>query len=233
MNLDTRGGEAARALRATTYRGATAVDTAAALTALRRIHRRRATVRSAAAAGAVALAVTAVTGLQLSGVLQHTSGESASAPVLPALGSGYDVIATSVSPDGTAEAVATYRDGQTAVVLVRTPASGSTEVVWSAPTAHERGSGTTSFPAAVGWAPDGSRLAVLVGQERPHRATGPTRVDLTLLAMDPDGTARHTVAVVGTCQCSGALPTLAWSADRVAIDIPDGPDHGLHTEEIR
>jgi hypothetical protein len=223
------GERAARALRATTSRDG-AVDVEAALESLHRLHRRRTAVKGAVVCGAFAVAATMIGVVQLSGAPQPPQ-EPAASVEFPPLGDEYDVIASSLSPARTAEAVATYRDGQPAVVLVRTPGSGSFEVAWSAPTAHERGSGALPFPAAVDWSPDGARLAILVGQEQ-ERGDGADPVTLTLLAVNSDGTARETVAEVGTCGCSAVLPTLTWSGDEVAIAVPDGPDQGLHIEEM-
>lgn len=232
MNVDTLGTQAARALRAAALEESAAVDTAAALRSLHRLRRGRTAVRSALVAGAVVVTAIAM-GLPFTDDSELATREPAASPSLPALGDGYDVIASATSPDGTAEAVATYRDGQPAVVLIRTAGSTAMEVAWSAPTAHERGSGSMPFPAAVGWAPDGSRLAILVGQERQREDAAPTAVDLALVTMNPDGTSRQTVvAEVGTCHCSSVLPTLTWSADQVSITIPDGPDQGLQTEEM-
>jgi hypothetical protein len=233
VNVDTLGNQAARALRAAALNESAAVDPAAALRSLHRLRRGRTAVRSALAAGAVAVTATAIMGLPFTDDSEHATQEPAASPSLPALGAGYDVIASATSPDGTAEAVATYRDGQPAVVLIRTAGSSAMEVAWSAPTAHERGTGSMPFPAAVGWAPDGSRLAILVGQERPRELAASSPVDLALVTTNPDGTSRQTVAQVGTCDCAGVLPTLTWSSDRVAITIPDGPDQGLHIEEMQ
>ena len=57
-------------------------------------------------------------------------------------------------------------------------------------------------------------------------------VDLTLLGVNPDGTARETVTEVGACDCSAVLPELTWSGDEVAVTVPDGPDQGFHIEEM-
>ena len=230
MNADTMGERAARALRATTFQNG-AVDIDAALESLHRLHRRRRAVRGAAVAGAFAVGATTIGIVQFSGAPPDAQEPSVTADFLP-LGDGYEVITSSLSPARTAEAVATYREGQPAVVLVRTAGSSSFDVAWSAPTAHERGSGDLPFPAAVGWSPDGSRIAILIGQERQRGDAVSAPVDLMLLTVNPDGTARETVAEVGTCGCSAVLPTLTWSGDEVAIAIPDGPDQGLHTEKM-
>jgi hypothetical protein len=234
MNLDTLGEQAARALRAAAASDAAVVDTDAALRSLRERHRRRSAVRGIALTGAAAVAVAGavVGGPQLWEVFGNDRVEPSRAVDFPPLGPGYDVIATSVSPAGTAEAVATYREGQPAVVLLRTSGSASSDVAWSAPTAHELGDLNVPFPAAVGWAPDGSRIAILVGQERGRVDTASDPVDLTLLTVNPDGTTRQTLGDVGTCRCSAALPTLTWSGDQLAISIPDGPDEGHYTKEM-
>jgi hypothetical protein len=224
------GERAARALRATTLHD-NPVETEAALQSLHRLHRQRRAIRGATVAGAIAVTATAIGVVQINGG-SHDREDPAATANFARLGDRYEVIASSVSPAGTAEAVATYRDHQPAVVLIRTSGSSSFDVAWSAPTAHERGSGDLPFPAAVGWSPDGSRIAILVGQERERGGAVSDPVDLTLLAVNPDGTARQTITEVGTCRCSALLPTLTWTADQVAIAIPDGPDQGLHIEEM-
>lgn len=229
MNTDTMGERAARALRATTFQDG-AVDVEAALGSLHRRHRRRTAVRRAAAVGAFAVAAATVGIVQISNALHDPQRPPTAAGLAP-LGDEYDVIASSLSPTRTAEAVATYREGQPAVVLVRTSGTSSFDVAWSAPTAHERGDDELPFPTAVEWSPDGSQIAILIGMHR-DRGGRPSSVDLVLLVVNPDGTARQTIAEVGTCGCSAVLPTLSWSGEQVAITIPDGPDRGLHVEEM-
>ena len=229
MNVDTLGERAARALRDTALYGTTDVDPQAALESLHRLHRRRSALRGVVA-GAVVL-VAAIGGLRLAGASEHDRPEPPAVD-FPTPEDGYDVIASSVSPSGTAEAVATYREGQPAVVMVATLKSASSDVVWSAPTPHERGNSNVPFPAAIGWKPDGSRLAILVGQERGPVDSTADPIDLTLLTVNPDGTARQSIAEVGTCRCAAVLPTLTWTGSQVDISIPDGPDQGSYTQEM-
>lgn len=232
MNVDLLGARAARAMRDAAALDMAAIDTDAALRTLRRRHRRRMASRRIALAAALAVGALMVGGLPFPDVERRDApAPSGARDDFPPLGDGYEVIASAVSPAGTAEAVATYREGQPAVVLFRTSGSSSVDVAWSAPTAHELGDLNVPFPAAVGWAPDGSRIAILVGQERGRVDTVPDPVDLTLLTVDPDGTARQVVAEVGACRCSASLPTLAWSGDRITVSIPDGPDQGELTKE--
>jgi hypothetical protein len=230
VNVDTRGEHAARALRATTFDDS-AVDPEPALEKLHRLHRQRMAIRGAVVVGAFAVAATAVAVVQLNGGSPDRQQPSVTAD-FPPLGDGFEVVASALSPGGSTEAVATYREGQSAVVLVRTAGSDTLDVAWSAPTAHERGSGDLPFPAAVHWSPDGSRLAILVGQQRRRGTAGSGPVDLTLVTVNPDGTARDIVAEVGSCRCSRLLPTLSWAGDEIAITIPDGPDQGVHREEM-
>lgn len=235
MNVDLLGEQAARALRDAAVLDTAATDTDATLRTLRRRHRRGVVSRRIALTAAVAAAVGAVAvgGLPLSEVIKRDSAApSGTNRDFPPLGDGYEIIASAVSPAGTAQAVATYREGQPAVVLLRTAGSASSDVAWSAPTAHELGDLNVPFPAAVGWAPDGSRIAILVGQERGRVDTASHPVDLTLLTVNPDGTARQVVAEVGACRCSATLPTLTWSGDQITVSIPDGPGQAELTKEV-
>ena len=231
MNVDILGERAARALRETAAQDTASLDTQSALERLRRVDRRRSAVRGVVL-GTLVLVGAAIGGAQLSGASEHDRPDPAPFVDFPPLEDGYDVIASAVAPSGGAEAVATYREAQPAVVLVRTPGETTFDVVWSAPTPHELGDRNVPFPAAVGWKPDGSRIAILVGQERGPVDRRSDLVDLTLVTVNPDGTARQIVAEVGTCRCASTLPAPAWDADQVEIDIPDGPDQGPHTREM-
>jgi hypothetical protein len=230
MNLDAVAERAARAMRDTAMRDTADLDTNMAIDTLRRFGRRRTALRGVGAVTIVLVA--AAWGLQLSGDSGHDRPEPSRSIDFPPLDEGYDVIASAVSPSGMAEAVATYREGQTAVVIVRTLERTPPDVVWSAPTPHELGDRNVPFPTAVDWAPDGSRIAILVGQEQGAVNTTADPVELTLVTANPDGTARQSVAEVGRCRCADTLPTLTWSGDQVEVDIPDGPDRGRYTREM-
>ena len=176
--------------------------------------------------------VLAVIGVTLFPGTTEQGHEPLPAPSFAPLGEGYTVIASQVSPSGTSEAVATAREGQSDVVLVRTTDPGTSDIAWSAPAAQYLGDHNVPRPAAVAWAPDGSKIAILVALERGPVDDDPDLVDLTFLTVNPDGTERRTLAQVGTCSCTDALPTLIWSHNQVDVDIPDGPDRGHYTKEM-
>jgi len=230
VNLDAVAERAARALRDTAVHDTADLDTDKAIDALHRIGRRR-TAQRGMVAVTIGL-VAAAWGLQVSGDAGHGRPEPAPAVDFPPLEDGYEVIASAVSSSGDSQAVATYREGQTAVVIVRPLDRNQSDVVWSAPTPHELGDRNVPFPTAVDWAPDGSRIAILVGQEQGAVDSSADPVELTLVTANPDGTARQRVAEVGRCVCATTLPTLTWSGDQVEITIPDGPDQGHYTQEM-
>jgi hypothetical protein len=227
VSVDSMGTRAAADLRA-----ASQVDCEASLAALHRLDRRRRTQRRRAT---LACGLTVAVAIGMISRFDSSDGEAPEPlprPSFTPLGGGYDVIDSDVSPTGLLEAVATFREGQPAVVLVRAADAGSYDVAWSAPTSHELGREDPPWPAAVSWRPDGSRLAVLTAQERDVRHAAARRVELTLLTVNPDGTERRAVAEVGTCRCSADQPAMTWSRNQVAITIPDGPDQGLHTTDM-
>lgn len=227
MNLDALAGRAASSLLESTQ-----VDTDVALDALRRLDARRTIRRRATAASAALVAVAAVGITMLPVGSRDDRQDPLPAPSFAPLGDEYDVIASETSPTGTSQVVATARDGQPDVVLVRTTDADSVDIAWSAPPAQYLGGRNAPRPAAVAWAADGSRVAIVVALERGRADDVPDLVDLTLLTVNPDGTERRTVARIGSCACTDALPTLTWSHDQVEVDIPDGPDAGHYTKEM-
>jgi hypothetical protein len=137
------------------------------------------------------------------------------------------------SPLGNDQVVAVLRAGQTAVVRVEPGSSDDQHVVWSAPTAHELGDRNLPWPAAVAWAPDGSRLGILVAQERGAVDATDDLVDLTLVTVRPDGSGRQIAGTVGTCWCADASPDLSWvRSGQVEVLVPDGPDRGVHRRTL-
>lgn len=143
----------------------------------------------------------------------------------PPLGGLFDVIAVDDAPSGETQVVATRRDGQPSVVVVRTRRTPALDVVWSAPTSHELGDREVPFPAAVAWAPDESAIAIVVAQPRGRREERTGLIDLQLVTVAPDGSGRRLVGAIGTCRCTDALPTMEW-AGRIVVAVPDGPDRG-------
>jgi hypothetical protein len=228
VNLDVRAERAAASLR-----DATQVDTEAGLESLYRLEGRRSTRRHVAWGVLAAVVVATVWAGHVSRAPDRDRPELTPAAGFPPLGRGYDVTDTDVSPDGDTEAVATYRDGEPAVVLVRGAGTEQSHVIWSAPTAHELGDRNVPWPAAVSWAADGSRIAILVAQERGPRDEVLDLVDLTLVTVNSDGTGREVVDVIGRCWCTGDGPTVTWMDDaQVEVGIPDGPDEGQQTREL-
>lgn len=228
MNVDVLGEQAAHALRDTAR-----FNTESGLQSLMHLDRRR--TRQHRVGGVIAtLLVASAAWLGMLGLGSQPRPQPLPAPTFGPIDPSYDVVDTDVSRAGDAEALATFRDGLTAVVLVRTSADDAVDVVWSAPTEHEVGDRNLPWPAAVSWAPDGSKLAVLVAQERGRPDESKDPVELTLVTLNRDGTHRMVVGIVGACWCSDTTPTVTWSvSDRVEINVPDGPDEGRYTEEIR
>jgi hypothetical protein len=152
-----------------------------------------------------------------------------SEPAFPALGDGYDVVDAAVSPSGQMEAVATLRDGEAAVVLVRRADEPDQDVVWSARTPQEVGRENVSRPVSVAWAPDEHQLALLIAQVPFGQPS--SREVLTLLTVSTDGSGRRVIADdVGSCECDAALPTLSWSRDgrRIEVVVPNDTGPGRY-----
>jgi dipeptidyl aminopeptidase/acylaminoacyl peptidase len=214
MSVDERGRTAADSLWATTGD----LDVEARLGQLHRAGQPEASRRRAVVGAAALVAALAVGAAAVRPVLDT---DTAPPPATTSgLGPGYDVLATAVSPSGQLEAVATLRDGQPAVVLVRRAGSGNLRVVWSAETPQELVRTNPSRPVAVAWSPDGRRLAVLVA--RPPYGESATTDELRLITLDRDGSDRREVpAELGPCTCSAHAPTLSWAdAEHLEVGVP-------------
>ena len=216
MTVDRRGRRAAESL----WAEVADEDVEARLAALHRTGSRpprrwQAPVAAAVLVGALAVGVT---------VVRPGDDHAAHpvAPVLPTLGTGYHVLASDLSPSGRRQAVATLRDGQPAVVLVRRLGVGRSQVVWSGETPQELVRANPSHAVAVAWSPSGRQIALLVAR-RPYGAGAAADDDLALLTVAPDGSGRRQVpADLGVCACADALPALTWSADgrELTVAVP-------------
>jgi Tol biopolymer transport system component len=223
MTVDQRGNRAADVL----WTAHADVDVEAGLAKLHRVHGRGAR-RRAVAGASVLVAALAVGAAAVRPVLDHDTAPPAGSTA--GLGAGYDVLATAVSPSGRLEAVATLRDGQPAVVLVRRAGSDQQRVVWSAETPQELVRQNPSRPVAVTWSPDGHRLAVLVARP-PYGGTTATD-ELRLLTVDRDGSDRREVpAELGPCACTTHAPTLTWTTDGRTLEV--GVPRGDGSDQVR
>lgn len=226
-DVDLRGERAGDALRR-----AAQVDAAERLVHLHRTRRHRTRRRAAALVLGTALVTTAVWGRALDRADETTGTEVARPAIHAALGPGATVVDVSRSPSGEVDAVVALRDGLPSVVAVVPVTTSQASVVWSAPTAQEADERNLPRAAAVAWAPDGSRLAILLAT--PRHGAGPADVGLTLVTVAPDGSGRELLGSVGRCECDqGALDLLWRSNDQVEVVIPDGPDEGIVTRRVQ
>ncbi|MDR7253132.1 hypothetical protein J2X46_002117 [Nocardioides sp. BE266] len=227
-DIDVLGERAARALHEVSP-----ADVEARLSDLHRTRRRRARGRTTAVALVAVMAGVAAWGRGADRPAEQVATDTVPASVRAALGEDATVVDVARSPSGDRDVVAALRGELPSVVAVVPVGRSTATVVWSAPTPGESDARRLSWATAVAWAPDESRLAIVLATRTAGDGTG-SAVRLTLVTVGPDGSGRELVGPVGRCACDGTTPDLVWpSPDEVEVRIPDGSDEGTVRRSVR